>query len=284
MDYIPQSSDSLTFYFKEISQKIILSKEEEILYARKALLGDENSKKVIIESNLRLVVSVAKKYRITTLNISDLINEGNIGLIRAVEKYDPEQGFRFSTYATWWIKHGIESAIHNQGRTIRLPVHVSKEMNTLLRTHRALVRKGNHKPTKDDIAKELAICPHHVLRTLANEIPIVSLDQTINNERGTAINYFIFDNQSTEPDASLDEMDIKCLINTVFDHIPTREREILNRRFGLNGFDVQTLQEVSKEIGLTRERVRQLQVSSLSCLKYQLECKNYSLELLFSET
>jgi RNA polymerase nonessential primary-like sigma factor len=280
-DYTSQDIDTLCLYLDGISKIPLLSKENEVLYARKSLLGDKDARKALIESNLRLVVNLAKKYRFTSLSINDLIDEGNIGLITAVEKYDPERGFRFSTYATWWIKQNIERAIHNQGRTIRLPVHVSKEMNTLLRAHRTLLKKGNHEPTKDDIATELDLSPNHVSKLFANEIPIVSLDQTINDGNGTTSS-LISDNQSIKPDESFDEMDIKHLINSAFDNISIQEREILNRRFGLNGFENQTLQEVAQEVGLTKGRVRKLQIKSLHCLKKQLKYKNYNLELLFS--
>jgi RNA polymerase nonessential primary-like sigma factor len=280
-DYVSQGRDTLRLYLDEISKVPLLSKENEVLYARKSLLGDKDAKNVLIESNLRLVVSLAKKYRFTRLSINDLIDEGNIGLITAVEKYDPERGFRFSTYATWWIKQNVERAIHNQSRTIRLPVNVSKEMNVILRAHRTLLKKGHHEPTKDDIAEELNVCPNYVSKLFSNEIPIVSLDQTINESNGT-VSSLIPDDKSIKPDESFDDIDIKNLINSSFNNIPIREREILNRRFGLNGFEAQTLKEVAQEVGLTRERVRQLQVKSLSCLKNQLKYKKYNLELFLS--
>ncbi len=278
-------ADVIQLYLKEISNKPLLTKETEILYSRKTLRGDAASKKVMIESNLRLVVSIAKKYRGSNLLLSDLIDEGNIGLITAVEKFDPERGFRFSTYATWWIKQTIERAIHNQSRTIRLPVHVSKEINTILRTHKQLMKSKNHEPSNDELAETLHCSVKDVSQTLSFDAPVVSFDQNIKDENNSqSMSSFIADNNSTSPDSNLNNSDLQRLTQDILSHLSARDREILCRRFGLLGYECQTLQQVAAEVGLTRERIRQLQVSSLNKLKNALQRENYNIELLFSES
>jgi RNA polymerase nonessential primary-like sigma factor len=278
-------ADVIQLYLREIALKPLLTKHEEILYSRKSLTGDEASKKVMIESNLRLVVSIAKKYRGSGMQLSDLIDEGNIGLITSVEKFDPERGFRFSTYATWWIKQTIERCIHNQARTIRLPVHVSKEINTIIRTHKQLMKKNNHEPTREEVAEKLERSVDDISSVLAYDAPIVSFDQTINDDANSqSISVFIADDSSDKPEAQVDKDDIKGLALAMLENLNQRDREILCRRFGLLGYEVQTLQQVANEVGLTRERIRQLQVSSLKKLKNTLERDNYDLELLFAQS
>ncbi|OAN11593.1 hypothetical protein A3K86_22000 [Photobacterium jeanii] len=278
-------ADVIHLYLKEISHKPLLTKEEEILYSRKCLTGDAGSKKVMIESNLRLVVSIAKKYRGSGMLLSDLIDEGNIGLITAVDKFDPERGFRFSTYATWWIKQTIERAIHNQARTIRLPVHVSKEINTILRTHKQLMRNTNHEPTQEEVAEKLERTVEDISGVLAYDAPVVSIDQAISDDSNSqSMSAFISDNGSMNPDTAVNEQDINKLALAMLETLNMRDREILCRRFGLLGYEAQTLQQVADEVGLTRERIRQLQVSSLNKLKNALQRDNYNLELLFAES
>ncbi|MEI8592843.1 MULTISPECIES: RNA polymerase sigma factor RpoS [Photobacterium] len=278
-------TDVIHLYLQEISHKSLLSKEEEVQYSRKSLAGDPHAKSVMIESNLRLVVSIAKKYRGSTMQLSDLIDEGNIGLITAVEKFDPERGFRFSTYATWWIKQTIERAIHNQGRTIRLPVHVSKEINTILRTHKQLMKNSNQEPTHEQVAEKMQKSVDEISEVLSYDTPVVSIDQSLSDDSNSnSIAAFIADTNMTAPDASMDQSDIHALALTMLKSLNERDREILCRRFGLLGYEAQTLQEVAEEVGLTRERIRQLQVSSLNKLKNALQRENYSLEMLFSET
>ncbi|WP_435369631.1 sigma-70 family RNA polymerase sigma factor [Photobacterium phosphoreum] len=175
-------TDVIQLYLRDISMKPLLTKTEEILYSRKVLTGDVSSKNTMIESNLRLVVNIAKRYRNSSIQLSDLIDEGNIGLITAVDKFDPEKGFRFSTYATWWIKQTIERAIHNQSRTIRLPVHVSKEINTIVRTHKHLFNTQNKEPKSEDVAKKLDRSVDDISTLLSYDVPIISYDQTINDD------------------------------------------------------------------------------------------------------
>ncbi|ARR51011.1 RNA polymerase sigma factor RpoS [Photobacterium damselae subsp. damselae] len=279
-------NDVIQLYLKDIAHKPLLTKDEEILYSRKALVGDAKSKKVMIESNLRLVVSIAKKYRGSGMQLSDMIDEGNIGLITAVEKFDPERGFRFSTYATWWIKQTIERAIHNQARTIRLPVHVSKEINTILRTHKQLMKTNNSEPTHEEVADELDKSVEDISALLSYDAPVISFDQTISSEDSNSqtMASFISDDSDNGPDAQIDKNDIQKLTLTMLEGLNPRDREILCRRFGLMGYEAQTLQQVAEEVGLTRERIRQLQVSSLNKLKNVLQREKYDLELLFAET
>ena len=277
--------DIVHLYLKEISEKPLLTKEDEILYSRKSLSGDAFSKNVLIESNLRLVVSIAKKYRGSSIHISDLIDEGNIGLMTAVEKFDPEKGFRFSTYATWWIKQTIERAIHNQGRTIRLPVHVSKEINTIIRTHKQLVKKNNQEPSTELVAEVLNKTLDDVSTTLSYDTPIVSYDQSITSEATSqSIAVLIADENSAKPDELVDDLAIQKITANVLKCLNNRDKEIICRRFGLLGYEAQTLQEVAEEVGLTRERIRQLQVTSLAKLKNSLSRDNYDISVLFANS
>lgn len=277
--------DIVHLYLKEISEKPLLTKEDEILYSRKSLCGDACSKNVLIESNLRLVVSIAKKYRGSSIHISDLIDEGNIGLMTAVEKFDPEKGFRFSTYATWWIKQTIERAIHNQGRTIRLPVHVSKEINTIIRTHKQLVKKNNQEPSTELVAEVLNKTLDDVSTTLSYDTPIVSYDQSITSESTSqSIAVLIADENSAKPDELVDDLAIQKITANVLKCLNNRDKEIICRRFGLLGYEAQTLQEVAEEVGLTRERIRQLQVTSLAKLKNSLSRDNYDISVLFANS
>lgn len=274
-------SDVVRLYLNDISFKPLLTKADEILYSRKSLLGDERAKRVLIESNLRLVVSLAKKYRASTLLLSDLIDEGNIGLITAVEKFDPEKGFRFSTYASWWIKQTIERAIHNQSRTIRLPVHVSKEVNTILRAHRDLMSKNNNEPSPEEIAAYLKRDVSEVSFLITNNLHVLSFEQTLNEDENNSLSSFIADENSSL-DKGLEHNDMQIITKKMLSKLSDRDRDIICRRFGLLGYEPQTLQEVADAIGLTRERIRQLQIKNLTRLKRSLVNDNYDMEMLFS--
>ncbi len=281
MQEVAFESDVVRLYLNEISLKPLLTKSDEILYSRKSLLGDESAKRVLIESNLRLVVSLAKKYRASTLLLSDLIDEGNIGLITAVEKFDPEKGFRFSTYASWWIKQTIERAIHNQSRTIRLPVHVSKEVNTILRAHRDLMSKNNNEPSPEEIADYLKRDVSEVSFLMTNNLNVLSFEQTANDDDNHSLSYFVAD-ENASLDKELETNDLQMITKKVLSKLSERDREIICRRFGLLGYEPQTLQEVADAVGLTRERIRQLQIKNLTRLKRSLANDNYDMEMLFS--
>ncbi|MCD9465960.1 RNA polymerase sigma factor RpoS [Photobacterium iliopiscarium] len=274
-------NDVVRLYLNDISFKPLLTKTDEILYSRKSLLGDEKAKRVLIESNLRLVVSLAKKYRASTLLLSDLIDEGNIGLITAVEKFDPEKGFRFSTYASWWIKQTIERAIHNQSRTIRLPVHVSKEVNTILRAHRDLMAKNNNEPSPEEIADYLQRDVSDVSFLMSNNQHVLSFEQKLNEDDNNSLSYFVAD-EASNLEQELDSNDLQIITKKMLFTLTERDREIICRRFGLLGHEPQTLQEVADAVGLTRERIRQLQIKNLTRLKRVLANDNYDLEMLFS--
>ena len=274
-------NDVVRLYLNDISFKPLLTKTDEILYSRKSLLGDEKAKRVLIESNLRLVVSLAKKYRASTLLLSDLIDEGNIGLITAVEKFDPEKGFRFSTYASWWIKQTIERAIHNQSRTIRLPVHVSKEVNTILRAHRDLMAKNNNEPSPEEIADYLQRDVSDVSFLMSNNQHVLSFEQKLNEDDNNSLSYFVAD-ETSNLEQELDSNDLQIITKKMLFMLTERDREIICRRFGLLGHEPQTLQEVADAVGLTRERIRQLQIKNLTRLKRVLANDNYDLEMLFS--
>ncbi|OBU17990.1 RNA polymerase sigma factor RpoS [Photobacterium aquimaris] len=281
MKEVAFENDVVRLYLNEISTKPLLTKSDEILYSRKSLLGDESAKRVLIESNLRLVVSLAKKYRASTLLLSDLIDEGNIGLITAVEKFDPEKGFRFSTYASWWIKQTIERAIHNQSRTIRLPVHVSKEVNTILRAHRDLMTKNNNEPSPEDIADYLKRDVSEVSFLMTNNLHVLSFEQTQNDDENHSLSYFVAD-ENANLDKELETNDMQIITKKLLANLSERDREIICRRFGLLGYEAQTLQEVADAVGLTRERIRQLQIKNLTKLKRSLVNDNYDMEMLFS--
>ena len=281
MKEVAFENDVVRLYLNEISTKPLLTKSDEILYSRKSLLGDESAKRVLIESNLRLVVSLAKKYRASTLLLSDLIDEGNIGLITAVEKFDPEKGFRFSTYASWWIKQTIERAIHNQSRTIRLPVHVSKEVNTILRAHRDLMTKNNNEPSPEDIADYLKRDVSEVSFLMTNNLHVLSFEQTQNDDEDHSLSYFVADDNANL-DNELETNDMQMITKRVLAKLSERDREIICRRFGLLGYEPQTLQEVADAVGLTRERIRQLQIKNLTKLKRSLVNDNYDIEMLFA--
>ena len=281
MKEVTFENDVVRLYLNDISFKPLLTKADEILYSRKSLLGDEMAKRVLIESNLRLVVSVAKKYRASALLLSDLIDEGNIGLITAVEKFDPEKGFRFSTYASWWIKQTIERAIHNQSRTIRLPVHVSKEVNTILRAHRDLMTKNNNEPSQEEIADYLKRDVSEVSSLMTNNLHVLSFEQTLNDDDNNTLAYFIAD-ENANLDKELEYNDMQFITKQALSKLTERDREIICRRFGLLGYEPQTLQEVADAVGLTRERIRQLQIKNLTRLKRSLLNDNYNIEMLFS--
>lgn len=279
----PKALDATQLYLGEIGFSPLLSAEEEVYFSRRALKGDEASRKRMIVSNLRLVVKIARRYNNRGLALLDLIEEGNLGLIRAVEKFDPERGFRFSTYATWWIRQTIERAIMNQTRTIRLPIHMVKELNVYLRAARELSQKLDHEPTAEEIAESLDRPIYDVTKMLRLNEKITSVDTPIGGENDRVLLDVIADVKGHGPEEELQSSDIKSNIIKWLEDLNSKQREVLARRFGLLGYEPSTLEDVGVEIGLTRERVRQIQVEALRRLRDMLGHKGLDLEALFNK-
>ena len=275
------SIDPTQLYLAEIGASPLLTAEEEVYFSRLSLKGDQPSRKRMIESNLRLVVKIARRYNNRGLPILDLIEEGNLGLIRAVEKFDPGRGFRFSTYATWWIRQTIERAIMNQTRTIRLPIHVVKELNIYLRTSKALVQKLDHEPTAEDIAEALDKPVADVTKILKLNERITSVDTPFGGDSDKVLLDVIPDEKSKGPEGDLQAQDMSNNIIRWLNELNIKQREVLARRFGLMGYEAATLEDVGSEIGLTRERVRQIQVEGLKRLRDILSQQNLSIEAIF---
>ena len=281
-DQYQKNLDATQLYLNEIGFSPLLSAEEEVFFARKALRGDEAARKRMIESNLRLVVKISRRYVNRGLALLDLIEEGNLGLIRAVEKFDPERGFRFSTYATWWIRQTIERAIMNQTRTIRLPIHVVKELNIYLRAARELAQKLDHEPTPEDIARLLDKPVSDVERMLGLNERVTSVDIPVGSSSDRTIVDTIADIHVSDPAKLLQDSDLTASLDNWLEELTEKQREVLARRFGLRGHEVSTLEEVGHEIGLTRERVRQIQVEALKRLRDIMEKQGLNSEALFS--
>ncbi|MBD3669264.1 MAG: RNA polymerase sigma factor RpoS [Gammaproteobacteria bacterium] len=278
---IPDSQiDATRLYLSEIGFSPLLSAEEEVHYARLAQKGEESGRKRMIESNLRLVVKIARRYLNRGLPLLDLIEEGNLGLIRAVEKFDPERGFRFSTYATWWIRQTIERAIMNQTRTIRLPIHVVKEINTYLRAARSLAQQLDHEPTAEEIAEKLDKPIEEVKRMFGLNERVASVDEPMGRDAEKSLLDSIPDENIIDPAQMLQDDDVKHHIEDWLNQLNEKQREVVERRFGLNGYDIATLEEVGNEIGVTRERVRQIQIEALRRLREILESEGYSEDAL----
>ncbi|ENO0867569.1 RNA polymerase sigma factor RpoS [Providencia stuartii] len=274
--------DATQIYLSEIGFSPLLTAEEEVFYARRALRGDVASRQRMIESNLRLVVKISRRYNNRGLALLDLIEEGNLGLIRAVEKFDPEKGFRFSTYATWWIRQTIERAIMNQTRTIRLPIHIVKELNIYLRTARELAQKLDHEPSAEEIAEQLDKPVEDVSRMLRLNERITSVDTPIAGDSEKSLLEVLSDENESGPEHTIQDNNLKeNIVKWLFELNP-KQREVLARRFGLLGYEAETLEEVGREIGLTRERGRQIQVEGLRRLKDILQGEELSLEALFN--
>jgi RNA polymerase nonessential primary-like sigma factor len=273
--------DATRLYLSEIGYSPLLSAEEEVFYARRALRGDESSRRRMIESNLRLVVKIARKYINRGLPLLDLIEEGNLGLIHAVEKFDPERGFRFSTYATWWIRQTIERAIMNQTRTIRLPIHVIKELNLYLRAARKLSNQLDREATAEEIAAVMEKTPEEVKRLLGLNERVTSVDSPISRDGDRLLLDAIPDENNTDPSRQLQDEDMQIIIEKWLARLNDKQREVVERRFGLNNREKGTLEDVGNAIGVTRERVRQIQMDALKRLRQILESEGLSEESLF---
>jgi RNA polymerase nonessential primary-like sigma factor len=274
--------DATQLYLNEIGFSPLLTPEEEVYYARLAQKGEESGRKRMIESNLRLVVKISRRYVNRGLTLLDLIEEGNLGLIRAVEKFDPERGFRFSTYATWWIRQTIERAIMNQTRTIRLPIHVVKELNLYLRAARELTQKLDHEPSAEEIARVVDKPVADVKRMLGLNERVTSVDTPMGINGDKSLLDTVADEGASDPAEVLQEDNMRGCIDRWIDQLSDKQQEVLARRFGLRGYNTCTLEEVGREIGLTRERVRQIQVEALRRLRELMEKEGLSGETIFS--
>ena len=277
-DVSERDLDATRLYLSEIGFSPLLTAEEEVFFARQIAKGSEDARKRMIESNLRLVVKIARRYLNRGLALLDLIEEGNLGLIRAVEKFDPERGFRFSTYATWWIRQTIERAIMNQTRTIRLPIHVVKEINIYLRAARHLSQKLDHEPSPEEISEMLDKPIEDVKRMLGLNERVTSVDVPLGRDSDKSILDAIPDEQNVDPAVLLQDEDIQSCLELWLSQLNDKQREVVEHRFGLHGREVATLEEVGNELGVTRERVRQIQLEALKRLREIMEREGYSVE------
>ncbi|MHA7841249.1 MAG: RNA polymerase sigma factor RpoS [Gammaproteobacteria bacterium] len=278
-----KAMDATQLYLGEIGYSPLLTAEEEVHYGRLAIKGDEAARQRMIVSNLRLVVKIARRYLNRGLALADLIEEGNLGLIRAVEKFDPERGFRFSTYATWWIRQNIERAIMSQSRTIRLPIHVVKELNVYLRAARELAQTLDHDPTPEEIAELVDKPIEDVKKSLGLNERVTSVDVPVGKDADKNLLDTLADENNLDPALILQDENLRNSIDQWLSELPEKQREVLAHRFGLRGYDRATLEEVGHKIGLTRERVRQIQVEALRTLREMMEKRGLSESIIFEE-
>ena len=275
------STDPTQLYLNEIGFSPLLTAKQEISLGRKIQKGNKKARQKMIESNLRLVVKIARRYLNRGLALLDLIEEGNIGLMRSVEKFDPERGFRFSTYATWWIRQTIERAIMNQTRTIRLPIHVVKELNIYLRAARQLTQDLDHEPTAEEIAELVDKPLEDVKRLLGLNERMKSVDTPLSYDENKSLLDTIADEASPDPAELLTNENLSQHIQQWLDELNANECEVITRRYGLRGHERSTLEDVGLEIGLTRERVRQIQVDALDKLRHILDRYGLNYDTLF---
>lgn len=270
------SDDSVRLYLREIGKIPLLTPEEELSLAQRVVAGEKKAKDKMAEANMRLVVSIAKRYSGRGLDFLDLIQEGNTGLLRAVEKFDPDKGFKFSTYATWWIRQAITRAIADQARTIRIPVHMVETINKLLRTQRRMTQELNREPTIEELAKELEMEPDKVEYVMKIKQDITSLDAGVgrdNDEDDSLLRDFIEDEDSVTPEESAASQLLKEQVNSVLSTLSDREQKIIKMRFGLENGKSHTLEEVGQEFAVTRERIRQIEAKALAKLRKHKDAK-----------
>lgn len=265
--------DPVKMYLKEIGQIRLLTAKQEVELAKRMLKGDHNAKKRLVESNLRLVVSIAKRYVGRGMLFLDLIQEGNMGLIRAVEKFDYKKGYKFSTYATWWIRQAITRAIADQARTIRVPVHMVETINKLIRVSRHLLQELGREPTVKEIAERMEITEDKVREILKTAQEPVSLETPIGKEEDSHLGDFIEDKDSPAPPKIASYTLLKEQLDEVLNTLTYREKRVLELRFGIAGGHPHTLEEVGKEFGVTRERIRQIEAKALRKLRYPTRSK-----------
>lgn len=268
------ADDSVRLYLREIGKIPLLTAEQELELAHKVVAGDKRAKDKMAEANMRLVVSIAKRYVGRGLDLLDLIQEGNTGLLRAVEKFDPDKGFKFSTYATWWIRQAITRAIADQARTIRIPVHMVETINKLLRTQRRLTQELNREPTNEEIAKEMEIEVEKVEHIMKIKQDIHSLDQTIRDEDDdTTLADFVEDEDAKSPLEAASEQLLRSQVKDMLGMLTEREQKILRLRFGIDDGKSHTLEEVGQEFSVTRERIRQIEAKALAKLRKHKDAK-----------
>lgn len=268
------ADDSVRLYLREIGKIPLLNAAEELALAQRVVAGDEKAKHEMAEANMRLVVSIAKRYVGRGLDLLDLIQEGNTGLLRAVEKFDPDKGFKFSTYATWWIRQAITRAIADQARTIRIPVHMVETINKLLRTQRRLTQELNREPTNEEIAKAMEIEVEKVEHIMKIKQDISSLDASIrDDEEDSVLADFIEDEDTISPEESATNQLLKEQVKDMLGALTEREQKILKLRFGLEDGKSHTLEEVGQEFSVTRERIRQIEAKALAKLRKHRDAK-----------
>lgn len=261
------TDDSLRMYLRDIGRIPLLSAAEEVSLAKRMERGDMEAKSRLVEANLRLVVSIAKRYLGRGLSFLDLIQEGNLGLIRAVEKFDYRRGYKFSTYATWWIRQAVTRAIADQARTIRIPVHMVEKLNHLVRAKRQLVQDLGREPTPEEIAKVMDTSEEKVQHLIKISQSPVSLEKPVGDEEEAELGDFLEDEGTPKPlESAMSEIK-KDDLNKVLDSLPHRERKILELRYGLNGEHPRTLEQIGRRFGVTRERIRQIEANTLARLK-----------------
>jgi len=261
------SQDVTRIYLSEIGRARLLTADEEISLTRAARNGCVASRQRMIESNLRLVVNVARAYMKRGLPLLDLVEEGNLGLIRAVEKFDPDRGCRFSTYGTWWIRQSVERAIMNQCRTVRLPIHVIRELTVYLRTSRKLEQKFSRRPSTEEVARELDTAPANVERLFGLNEPISSASEPAEFSSRNAVLDSIADESNGNPETRYADVAAERLLSSWLDQLPSQQRDVVEHRYGLHGHGRRTLEEVGNLLGVTRERVRQVQLAALTRLR-----------------
>ncbi len=268
------SDDSVRLYLREIGKIPLLTAPEELALANKVVAGDKGAKEKMAEANMRLVVSIAKRYVGRGLDLLDLIQEGNTGLLRAVEKFDPDKGFKFSTYATWWIRQAITRAIADQARTIRIPVHMVETINKLLRTQRRLTQELNREPSNEEIAKEMEIEVEKVEHIMKIKQDISSLDASVrDDEEDSVLADFIEDEDTVSPEESATTQLLKEHVKDMLGALTEREQKILKLRFGLEDGNSHTLEHVRQEFSVTRERIRQIEAKALAKLRKHKDAK-----------
>ncbi|MDO5480506.1 MAG: RNA polymerase sigma factor RpoD [Candidatus Saccharibacteria bacterium] len=270
------ADDSVRLYLREIGKIPLLTPEEEADLAQKIVKGDKKAKDKMVESNMRLVVSIAKRYGGRGLDFLDLIQEGNTGLLRAVEKFDPEKGFKFSTYATWWVRQAITRAIADQARTIRIPVHMVETINKVLRTTRKLTTDLNREPTTEEIANELHMEPEKVDYVMRIKQDIASLDASVGrdgDDEDSVLGDFVEDEERISPEDSAANQILKEQLSEIISTLTDREQKIIRLRFGIGGGRPHTLEEVGAEFDVTRERIRQIEAKALSKLRKNKDTK-----------